>query len=77
MNDSDMGGEARAREQRARDREERALAHQREAQRKAEMTTDPTAARTLQEEADLHARAAEIHGEAAELQAKHAREHDA
>ena len=75
MNDLELVGEALARVERAKERKTRALAHAREARRKAEESTDPETAEAYRHEANVHGRAARVHHEAMEVQARHAREH--
>lgn len=75
MNDPDLVGEALARAERARERETRALEHEREAKRRAEECTDADSAEAYRIEAGIHGRAARIHREAMEVQTRHARDH--
>ena len=75
MTDQDLAGEALARVERARERENRALEHAREARRRAEESPDPDTAEAYWLEANLHGRAARVHHEATEVQARHARDH--
>lgn len=76
MTDTDHVAAAHAREQRAREREARALAHERAAEHAAQIATDPDTARAYLSEAETHARAVEVHRRAIEVQAKHARQHE-
>ena len=69
------GRAVRRRELNAREREQHARAHQEEAERRAAVEPDPGRAHRYQDEAAMHARAAELHAEAAKTQARHAREH--
>jgi hypothetical protein len=75
MNDRDYADAARARAQRARERQVRALQHEREAEHRAQAATDPETVASLRLEAATHARAAHVHREAIEFQAWHARQH--
>jgi hypothetical protein len=75
MNDREMAEEARARLQRATEREARALEHQHEAERKADAAGDPESARAYRDEAATHARAARLHRDAIAVQATHEDEH--
>jgi hypothetical protein len=76
MNHSEHVADARAREQRARERETRAMSLQRAADRMAREGTDPQTVLAHRAKAKMHARAAKVHGEAVKLQAEHAREHE-
>jgi hypothetical protein len=75
MNDPDLVGAALARAELARERETRALAHEREAKRRAEECTDAASAEAYRLEASVHGRAARVHHEGMEVQTRHAREH--
>jgi hypothetical protein len=75
MTDRDLVGEALARQERAREREARALAHEREARRRADEAPSEESAEAYRGEAETYARAARLQHDAVEIQAKHAGDH--
>jgi len=76
MNDQELAVGAQAREQRARDREARTLAHERVAALRAKEATSRESAENHRLEAETHRIAAELHHGAIEIQAWHAQHHE-
>ena len=76
MNDQELAVGAQAREQRARDREARTLAHERVAAPRAKEATSRESAENHRLEAQTHRIAAELHHGAIEIQAWHAQHHE-
>jgi hypothetical protein len=76
MNDQELAIGARVRAQRAREREARALAHERAATLRAEEATSPGLAESHRLEAETDRIAAALHRRAIEIQPRHARQHE-
>lgn len=71
----DLVGEALARQERAREREARAPAHEREARRRTDEAPSEESAEAYRAEAETHAQAARLQHEAVEFPGEHARDH--
>lgn len=76
LQEDEQVANAHARERRARERQERALANARMDEQAAKDATDPVTAAAHRRAAKTYTKAAEVHRRAIALQAEHAREHE-